>query len=190
MRRVVYLGRHLMLKSRYMDKVGNGKFTTIRLGIIRPRYREVFIHSGGMVVAKARIIGTTYKRVSELTDADAVIDGFNSKDELIRELRRIYGDVNSNDWVTILTLEVVKLIGHRDDGSVGLSPVDIARLALRYNVPVNEEERRVLTELVNEGSVRKVSMKLFGSLRGRYVVRRIVRRALKHLISMGVINTG
>jgi hypothetical protein len=98
--------------------------------------------------------------------------------------------VNSNDWVTILTLEVVKLIGHRDDGSVGLSPVDIARLALRYNVPVNEEERRVLTELVNEGSVRKVSMKLFGSLRGRYVVRRIVRRALKHLISMGAINTG
>nr|KJR72283.1 MAG: hypothetical protein TU36_03045 [Vulcanisaeta sp. AZ3] len=188
MRRVVYLGRHLMLKSKYLDKVGNNRFTTVRLGIIRPRYREVFIHSGGMVIAKARILGTVYKRVSELTDDDAVADGFTNRQALVEELRRIYGEVSNDDWVTILTLEVVKLIGRKDDGSVGLSPVDIARLALRYNVPMSDEERRVLVELVNEGSVRKVAIKLFNSFRGRYVIRRVVRRALKHLMSMGVIS--
>ncbi|WP_054853179.1 ASCH domain-containing protein [Vulcanisaeta distributa] len=189
MRRVVYLGRHLMLKSKYLDKLGNGRFTTIRLGIIRPKYREVFIHSGGMVVAKARIVNVLYKRVSELTDEDAVADGFTSREALIDELRGgIYGNITNNDWVTILTLEVTKAIGRRDDGSIGLSPVDIARLALRYNVPLSEEERRVLQELVNEGSVRKAAVKLFNSLRGgRVVIRRIIRKSLKHLIRMGVI---
>ncbi|MGC8607415.1 MAG: ASCH domain-containing protein [Vulcanisaeta sp.] len=187
MRRIVYLGRHLMLKSKYLDKLDNGRFTTIRLGIIRPKYREVFIHSGGMVVARARIVNVLYKRVSELTDEDAVTDGFISRDSLIDELRKIYGDVSSNDWVTILMLEVTDRIGHRDDGSVGLGPIDIARLALRYNVPMSEEERKILQELINEGSIRKAAIKLFGSFRGRVIIRRVVRRALKHLISMGVI---
>ncbi|WP_252900549.1 ASCH domain-containing protein [Vulcanisaeta sp. JCM 14467] len=113
MRRVVYLGRHLMLRSKYLDKLGNGRFTTIRLGIIRPKYREVFIHSGGMVVAKARIVNVLYKRISELTDEDAVIDGFTSREALIDELKKIYGDISSNDWVTILTLDVTKAIGRR-----------------------------------------------------------------------------
>ncbi len=176
-----------MLKSKYLDKLSNGRFTTIRLGIIRPKYREVFIHSGGMVVAKARITNVLYKRVSELTDEDAVADGFTGREALIDELRGIYGNITNNDWVTILTLEVTKAIGRRDDGSIGLSPVDVARLALRYNVPLSEGERRVLQELVNEGSVRKAAVKLFNSLRGRVVIRRIVRKSLKYLIRMGVI---
>ncbi len=187
MRRIIYLGRHLMLKSKYLDKVGNGRFTTIRLGIVRPRYREVFIHSGGMVIAKAHIVNVLYKRVSELTDWDAIADGFTSREALIEELRSIYGNISGNDWVTILTLEITKAIGRRDDGSVGLSPVDIARLALRYNVPLSDEERRVLQELVNEGSVRKAAVKLFNSFRGRAIIRRVVRRALNHLIRMGII---
>lgn len=176
-----------MLKSKYLDKLSNGRFTTIRLGIIRPKYREVFIHSGGMVVAKARIVNVLYKRISELTDEDAITDGFTSREALIDELKSIYGSITNNDWVTILTLEVTRVIGRRDDGSVGLSPVDIARLALRYNVPMSEEERRVLQELVNEGSVRKAAVKLFNSLRGRVVIRKVVRRVLKHLIRMGII---
>ncbi len=188
MRRVVYLGRHLMLKSKYLDKLSNGRFTTIRLGIIRPRYREVFIHSGGAMVAKARIVNVSYKRVSDLTDYDAVMDGFTSRQVLIDELMRIYNNVSDDDWVTILTLEVTRMIGHRDGSSIGLNPVDIARLALRYNVPMNEEERRILQELINEGSIRKAAIKLFGSFNGRVVIRRVVRRALKHLISMGVLS--
>ncbi len=177
-----------MLRSKYLDKLSNGRFTTIRLGIIRPKYREVFIHSGGMVVAKARIVNVLYKRISELTDEDAIADGFTSREALIDELKSIYGSITNNDWVTILTLEVTRVIGRRDDGSVGLSPVDIARLALRYNVPMSEEERRVLQELVNEGSVRKAAVKLFNSLRGgRVVIRKVVRRVLKHLIRMGII---
>ncbi len=177
-----------MLKSKYLDKLNNDRFTTIRLGIIRPKYRDVFIHSGGMVIAKARIIGVVYKRVYELTDEDAVADGFSNRIELINELRKIYNDVSDSDWVTILTLRIIKLIGRKDDGSVGLNPVDIARLALRYNAVMNEEERRILTELVNEGSVRKAAIKLFGNLKGRFVIRKVVRRALKRLINMGVVN--
>ncbi|WP_252900550.1 hypothetical protein [Vulcanisaeta sp. JCM 14467] len=54
-------------------------------------------------------------------------------------------------------------------------------------MPLSDEERRVLQELVNEGSVRKAAIKLFNSIKGRFVIRRVVRKALKHLIRMGVI---
>ncbi|WP_238375051.1 ASCH domain-containing protein [Vulcanisaeta thermophila] len=186
-RRVVYLGRHLMLRSKYLDKVRNGRFTTIRLGIVRPRYREVFIHSGGMVIARARIVDIRYKRVGELTDEDARVDGFMSKDDLIRELRGIYGDVGIDDWVTILTLEVTRFIGVKDDGTEGLAPIDIARLALRYNAYYGDEERVILTTLISEGSVRRAAIKLFNSLDGRFVIRRVLNRVLKRLVRMGVI---
>ncbi len=176
-----------MLKSKYLDKIGSGKFTTIRLGIVRPKYREVFIHSGGMVVAKARIVDVRYKRVRELTNEDAKLDGFTNREELIQELRSLYGDVSENDWVTILTLEVVKPLNIKDDGTVGLGPVDIARLALRYNVQLTNEEKRILQEVVNQGSIRKAAIRLFNSLKGRIVIRKVVRKALKQLITMGVL---
>ena len=92
--KVTYIGRHLMLRKEYLDKVlSKSTFRTIRLGIVKPKYREVFIHSNGMVVAKAEIINVNYKKVKELTDLDAKLDNFNNKQELIKELKKIYGKI-------------------------------------------------------------------------------------------------
>lgn len=60
------------------------------------------------VFALARINKVVVKRVSELSDEDAKLDGFNSREELIRALRRIYGDVKDSDFVTVVHFEVVK----------------------------------------------------------------------------------
>ncbi|MEB3787346.1 MAG: ASCH domain-containing protein, partial [Desulfurococcales archaeon] len=59
-----WLGRHLMLKGEYAELLLSGrKRATIRLGVVRPKYREVIIHGGGRPRAKAVIEGVEVKRV-------------------------------------------------------------------------------------------------------------------------------
>lgn len=87
------LGRHLMLKRDYLERLLSGeKRVTLRLGVVVPTSRKVYLHSDGRIVAEAEIEGVVYKRVEELTDEDAREDGFANREELIRELKRFYGD--------------------------------------------------------------------------------------------------
>jgi len=182
----VYLGRHLMLRSSYLKKIlecGVGGITrTIRIGIVKPKFREVFIHSGGKVVAKAEIVRTIYKRVRDLTDDDARLDGFANRRELIRELERIYGRIRPTTPVTILELRILEYLDLSDeDVNAKLSPIEIARLALYYNVPLSEEEKKILRQLTETGSLRKLALKLYGTIEKRWIIRKVVRKALKLL---------
>ncbi|NPA69859.1 MAG: ASCH domain-containing protein [Crenarchaeota archaeon] len=186
MTKIIYLGRHLMLRSSYVKKImecGVGGITrTIRLGIVKPKFREVFIHSGGKVIAKAEIVRTIYKKVSDLTDEDAKLDGFSSRRELIRELEKIYGKLRPNTPVTILELKILEYLDLSDeDVNAKLSPVEIARLALYYNVPLSEEEKKILKQLTEVGSLRKLAIRLYGTIEKRWIIRKIVRKALKLL---------
>ncbi len=189
---VIYLGRHLMLRSRYLKKVLEceigGVTRTIRLGIVKPKFREVYIHSAGKVVAKAEIVRVVYKRVRDLTDEDAMLDGFRSREELISELRRIYGRVSPDMYVTIIELKVTEHLDISDEAvNAYLTPTDIARLALYYDVPLSREEKELLKMLLDLGSIRKVALKLFGTIEKRWIIRRVVRKALKLLQERGII---
>ena len=195
MPKVIYLGHHLMLRSKYLKKLlecGVGGITrTIRIGIVKPKFREVYVHSAGKVVAKVEIVRTIYKRVRDLTDEDAKLDGFSSREELIRELRKLYGDVRPDTYVTILELKVLEYLNMTDDAvNASLSPVEIARLALYYNVPLSEEEKRILKMLLDVGSLRKLAIKLFGTIEKRWIIRKVVRKALRLLQERGIIKTG
>ena len=53
------------------------------------------------------MIKVLVKRISELTERDAKLDGFSSKEELIRELRRIYGKIEERDLVSIIHFEIL-----------------------------------------------------------------------------------
>ena len=131
----VYLRRHIMMRGEYARLLLSGrKKATIRLGKVVPKYNEVIIHSWGRPIAKARIVNVTYKRVKELTDDDARKDGFRSREELVRELRRVYGNVKDDDLVTVIELEVTQRFDELvpEDPYLGLKPSDIGRLALRY----------------------------------------------------------
>ncbi|MCE4602811.1 MAG: ASCH domain-containing protein [Desulfurococcales archaeon] len=189
-RRVQYLGRHLMIRGEYVEKLLSGeKKATIRAGIVKPRYSEVIIHGGGRPVAKAVIEGVEVKRLSDLTDEDARLDGFKSRGELVGELRRTYKWLGPGDPVTIIRLRVTKRLdeAESDDPYMGLEPGDIARIALRYLKDLSGDEARVLRLLTQTNSIREATLILYKDLSQRWRVRKVLRRALKRLVEEGVL---
>ena len=181
-----------MLKKEYADKLLSGlKRATIRLGIVHVKYPELIVHAGGRPVAKVRVTGRVVKRVKDLTDEDARLDGFRDKEELIRELERVYGRVHPGDYVTIIGLEVVK----RFDETVsenpygGLSPGDLARIALRYiGDHFSEEEKEILLDLTRTNSIRLSAIRLYGGIHKRKRIRRVLRKALYLLQREGILS--
>lgn len=188
----IFLRRHLMVRGEFVKPILEGvKKATIRLGIVVPKYDEIIIHGGGRPIAKARITEIIHKKVSELTDSDAALDGFSSREELIEALKKVYGRVSPDDVVTIIKFEVIQRLDEvkSDDIYCGLNPSDIARIYLRYlRESAGEEEGKIL-ELLSRGlSIREVAKKLYGSPEKRFRVRRAVRKALRELISRGILS--
>ncbi len=192
--RYKFLGRHIMVKGKYVEKILDGrKRATVRKGLVKTKYPEIIIHGGGRPVAKARIKAVTHKKVGELTDEDARLDGFNSRDELIRELRRVYGELGKEDWVTIIEFEVVQRLDNLpvEKPYHGLAPSDLARIALRYLRDVlSNEDIRVLEDLTRTNSIRATAYRLYGSINKRNRVRKTLRKVLKILEEKGIIGSG
>ncbi len=186
-----YLGRHLMVKGRYVDLILSGRKTaTIRLGVVKPKYEEMIVHGGGKPVAKIRVKRVVVKRVSELTDEDARLDGFETKDQLLEELRKHYGGLSDNDRVTIIEFEVVQRLDHLEPQHpyMGLDPADVARLALRYlKQELDKGEEEILLDLTRTNSIRSTAIRLYGSLDARWRVRRVLKKALRELVRRGIV---
>ncbi len=179
-----------MVKGKFVDLILEGKKTsTIRLGYWVPKYDEIILHGGGRPFAVVRITKVERKRVSEINDEDAIRDGMNNKEELINELRKVYGNLKEDYVVTIIHFEVKKKLTELDvkDPYMGLSPVEIARLALRYLNDLNEEERKILTTLTRAGSLREAAIRLYGSIEARWRIRRVVKNALRKLVKKGIV---
>ena len=94
----------------YVDAIMEGKkVTTIRKGIKRyPVGRVVELTADSRPFATARIEKVVVKRVKELTDSDAKLDGFESRDELIEALKRIYGSIRNEEFVTVVHFTVLE----------------------------------------------------------------------------------
>lgn len=93
----------------YVNMILNGKKrTTIRKGLKSyPVGKIVEFTADNKVFCKARILKAVVKRLKELNDKDAAIDGFKSKDDLVKALKKIYGNVKDDEFVTIVHFEVV-----------------------------------------------------------------------------------
>lgn len=181
-----------MLKGVYIEKLlSNEKRATIRKGIYKPKYSEVIIHAGGKPVAKARIIRVYYRKLRELGDYEARLEGLRDVAELVEELRRVYGDVKEDDYFTVIEFEVTQRLDDltTEDPYLGLTPSDIARIALRYlDKELSENEKKILADLTRTNSIRKTAVNLFKDLNKRGVVRRIIRRTLKLLVDKDLIH--
>ncbi|AAB89733.1 MULTISPECIES: ASCH domain-containing protein [Archaeoglobus] len=96
--------------SEFVERIINGeKITTVRRGIKSyPVGRIVELTANGERFALAKVKKVVVKRVRELTDEDAIRDGFKSREELISALKRIYGDIRDDEFVTVVHFEVVK----------------------------------------------------------------------------------
>lgn len=180
-----------MVKGKYVEDILSGRKTaTIRRGIVKPKYKEIIVHGAGRPVAKISVERVYYKRVYELTDEDAVKDGFSCREELMKELRKVYPDIKDDEWVTIIEFKVTQRLDHleTEDPYFGLTPADIARIALRYlKNEVDEKDREILLDLTRTNSIRSTAVRLFGTLDKRYIVRKVLRKTLNKLIEKGVI---
>lgn len=187
-----FLGRYLMLRKEFGDMILRGvKTSTIRLGYIVPRSRELIIHSGGRAIARVEIEDVLYKRLDELSDEDAHREGYESVSQLIRELRRIYGQrLYRHDILTIIRFRVVEKLDDRIPVKpyMGLDIRDIARLSLQHLYSeLDDLEKRVLSMIAGGASIRRVSQRLFGGIERRYIVRRILKNCLGKLVSRGIV---
>jgi len=186
-----YLGRHIMVKGRYIDLILSGrKIATIRLGVIRPKYSEVIIHGGGRPIAKAKIVAVYYKRIKDLTDEEARMDGFINKKELVNELKGIYGGLSDEEFVTIIVFQILQRFDELPANKpyLGLEVRDLAGLGLRYlSSELSDEEKKILMSLTRTNSIRAASMNLFNSVSKRYLVRKVLRKVLRRLLERNVL---
>ena len=96
--------------AEYVESIIQGKkITTVRKGVKSyPVGKIVELTVNYKPFAKAKVKKVVVKRVKELTDEDAIRDGFGSKEELLNALKKIYGEINENDLVTIVHFEVLQ----------------------------------------------------------------------------------
>ncbi|MDI9646295.1 MAG: ASCH domain-containing protein [Archaeoglobales archaeon] len=90
--------------------LSNKKKTTLRKGIKSYPVGQLveLTVENSKSFAVARIKKVVVKRLKEISDEDAKLDGFESKEDLVRTLRRIYGDVKDTEFFTVVHFEVVK----------------------------------------------------------------------------------
>lgn len=186
------LGKYLMIKGKYLtDLLKGNKTTTIRLGIVVPKFKEIIIHSKGIPIAYAEIVGIKHKKISELSDREVKEDGFKNKEELIRELESIYGHkIRRNEWVTIIKLRIKERIKDLPPWyKSNYDPVLIARKALEHinDLCLSKEEVKILETIIKTGSIRKAAFELFGSVYKRKIIRGIIRKVFERLRERGII---
>ncbi|MCD6559953.1 MAG: ASCH domain-containing protein [Palaeococcus sp.] len=182
---------HLKFDGRYKDALISGrKRATIRLNRVSLNPGdEVLIHSGGYVLGFARIRRVERKKVRELTDEDAKLDGFRNRGELIRALGKHYRNLSSEMDITLIEFELVekfqKPVLSADFPYEGNLPLEIAEKALKY-LDLQEEDERLIRLFLREGSLRKAAYKL-GGLHERHKIRKVLRRAYEELKSKGIM---
>ncbi|WP_456449983.1 ASCH domain-containing protein [Palaeococcus sp. (in: euryarchaeotes)] len=182
---------HLKFDGRYKDALISGrKRATIRLNRVSLNPGdEVLIHSGGYVLGFARIRRVERKKVRELTDEDAKLDGFRNREELIRALGKHYRNLSPEMDTTLIEFELVekfqKPVLSADFPYEGNLPLEIAEKALKY-LDLQEEDERLIRLFLREGSLRKAAYKL-GGLHERHKIRKALRRAYEELKSKGIM---
>ena len=108
--RVAELNYVIRFKPEYLDRVLSGKKNiTLRLGIVRPRFGEIYIVCNDLVYGVAEIESLKLMRLEEITDEIAKREGFRSKEELIRELRKLYPEIRDTSYVTLIQFRVKEI---------------------------------------------------------------------------------
>jgi len=97
----------LRLRPDLLEAVRCGnKTSTIRAG--RKNIEEgLLVLESAQTLLLVRITGVTYKRFRSLTNEEAKKDGYNSIDELKKELRSIYPALGDNSFLTLVEFEHV-----------------------------------------------------------------------------------
>jgi len=98
--------KKLVFKLDYAGKLLSGeKVTTIRLSTNLNPGEVVEVYAGHVRIGRAKIISVRRKKIRELTDEDAQADGYISREELLRDLSKIYGRSRLRDESEVYIIE-------------------------------------------------------------------------------------
>ena len=165
--------KHLEFKRKYADLLLSGKKRiTIRNWTNLKAGDEVYVHCGGKIIGKAKISAVERKKISELTDEEARLDGFSSREDMLEELERIgYGD---EVYVIRFDFEPIESVNPHNTYYGDADLVEVAEKSLKH-LDLEERDRKVLEIFLMYGSIRKAARKLAGS-RKRGEIRKILRK--------------
>lgn len=176
--------KHLEFKRKYADLLLNGKKrSTIRNRTNLKEGDEVYVHCGGKIIGKAKIISVERKKVSELTDDDAKLDGFESVDKMLMEIRRMgYGD---EVHIIRFDFEPFNAVNPHNMYYGDVDLVEIAEKSLRH-LNLTEREKEILKIFLKYGSIRRAATKL-GGHKKRGLIRNLLRTCYLRLKEEGRI---
>ncbi|MEL9939554.1 MAG: ASCH domain-containing protein [Ignisphaera sp.] len=103
--------KKLVFKLDYAGKILSGeKRTTIRLSTDLRENEIVEVYVGHVRIGKAIVKKVQKKKLSELSDDEIKADGFNTREELLKALAKIYGSkrVYSDPVVYIIEFQLME----------------------------------------------------------------------------------
>ena len=102
--------RYLNFSEDFTERILRGeKRATLRLGIKDYRVGEIVkVRCGDEVLGDAVITEIRVLRLSQLTDEDVRLDGYKRRDELLKDLKRFYGDFKDDDVFTQIKFKLIK----------------------------------------------------------------------------------
>jgi len=186
--------KHLQFLKKYKNALLSGeKRVTIRITKPNLRKGDIFIaHCGGKVIGKFKVTDVYVKKLRDITDEEAKLDGFSSKEELIRELKNYYKNLNEDKEVVVIRFEPIEIFKEEmssEDfawGGKKIDVIELAKLLLEKDDGLTEKQKEYLKILIEEGSIRKAAMRL-GGLNKRKIFRKILREGFNRLKKKGII---
>ena len=90
--------KKLIFKKEYAANIISGRKTsTIRMASNLRAGESVELYAGRIWLGIAEIESVEVKKVRDLTDEDAIRDGFSTRDELVSALKRLYQNKGLSD---------------------------------------------------------------------------------------------
>lgn len=178
--------KHLEFKDRYKELLINGrKRATIRTQCYVKEGEEVFVHCGGKIIGTAKIRKVEERSLDELDDEIARADGFESREELIEEIRKLYG---IPEKVYVIWFDFKPFKNEIDPHEMYYSDYDLLEVAKKAleNLDLSQKDRKILELFLKTQSIRKTAMKL-GGIKKRGIVRNVLRKCLNELRKKGLI---
>lgn len=178
--------KHLEFKDIYRDILLSGrKRITIRLRCYVREGEEVFVHCGGRIVGTAKILKVEKRMLEDVDDELAKLDGFKSREELLKTIKDLYGDVEE---VYIIWFDLKPFKKEIDPHEMYYSDLDlvkVAKIALD-ELNLSEDDRKIVEIFLRTQSIRRTALKL-GSIKKRGIVRKVLRKCLNELRKRGRI---
>lgn len=186
--------KHLLFSREYLDLLLNDK-KNITIRARDPGVKPgdmVIVHCGGLVLGLAVIKSVKRKRLKDLGEEEALMEGFSNRRELISALRKHYPWLGEKSRVYIVEFEWYRKfdtpISDRDyTWRYRETPQEVALLALKHIQDLDSYERRILKLVAEEGSIRRAAAKM-GGLKYRMFIRGVLKKAALKLEERGILS--